>query len=191
MRGPEPESRPPRARLGQELVVARSLELDRRQLEVDTGGNPQGATTLTAETIEHAEELLGTANHVFIIGRNPRQPVRAAPLHSFRERLSTALRHAFGSRGSKCPDRCRRWIREPGWATAAVGIGGIVGRLIGSSAVESGGVDPGAVVATGDSVVDAVRFLLSAESGGLGPPPWLFATLGDGGRPSSGSASDR
>ncbi len=124
--------------------------------------------------------LLGTANHVFIIGCKPRRAVRPSRDHWFRERFSTALRDALVSPGSNVSGSEPPVDSVPGWATAAVGIGGIVGRLIGSSAVESAGVGAGAGRGGQRLGSGCGHVLRSADSGGLVAAAWLDATRGDG-----------
>ena len=62
----EPEARPPCSRDGHELIPARSLDQDRRKIQIGPRGEPQ-SPPLAAQPIEHGRELLGASDHVFIL----------------------------------------------------------------------------------------------------------------------------
>ena len=102
LRGTEPQSRPPCARLGQQLVTARSLDRDRRQIEIGPRGDPESPSP-AAEPIEHGDELLGAANHVFIVESRVSARDSSPPDRPFPERPALALHAVVAPCGGKAP----------------------------------------------------------------------------------------
>ncbi len=103
--------------LGQELITARSLDQDRREIEIGPRGEPERAA-LAAEPIEHGDELLGAADHVFIVECRTPLTIRSRRIAGLsRGRLAmSAERCLVGRRrdGSARPwrDARRGWLRQ-------------------------------------------------------------------------------